>query len=103
MLANIRAGVTIESLMDAAEKVAENKGFAHLYYAKGFGHGIGTNKAELPKLASGTGETLEENMVFSLEPMLVETGLGTAVVEDMIRVTKDGYEILSKGCPRKLW
>lgn len=103
VLAQAKAGVAIQSLMDTAERVAKEGGFAHLYYTKGFGHGIGTHKAELPKFADGTDSILQENMVFALEPMLVETGVGTAVVEDMIRVTRDGCEILSQGCPRRLW
>ncbi len=103
VLSQIKAGVPIKKLMDIAKKVANKNNLGHMYYAKGFGHGIGTNKAELPKFAVGTDDILEKNMVFALEPMLVETGLGTAVVEDMVRVTENGYEILSQGCPRKLW
>ena len=103
VLKRIKAGVPISWVMDAAKEVAVEAGFGHLYHAKGFGHGIGTNKAELPKFAEGVPDTLKANMVFCLEPMLVETGVGTAVVEDMIRVTEEGYEILSEGCPRRLW
>jgi Xaa-Pro aminopeptidase len=51
--------------------------------------------AESPILFPDNEAELEENMVFSLEPMIVIEGVGTAVFEDMILVTSTGAEMLS--------
>ena len=50
---------------------------------------------ESPILFPDSEARLEQNMVFSLEPMIVIEGVGTAVFEDMILVTSDGGESLS--------
>lgn len=48
------------------------------------------------KYAQKPFKKLEENMVFTLEPRLTVEGRGTATIEEMVVVTKDGAEFLSK-------
>ena len=57
---------------------------------------------DLNVMGSGAGndEPLEPGMVFAIEPVLYSKELNFAVfVEDVILVTADGYEVLSKGMP----
>jgi Xaa-Pro aminopeptidase len=49
---------------------------------------------------AGYDEPLEPGMVFAIEPVLYSRELDFAVfVEDVILVTADGYDVLSKGMP----
>jgi Xaa-Pro aminopeptidase len=91
----VRPGARICDLQQIAEGIAQRRGFADYYYPTGFGHGIGTSVVESPILFPDNEAQLEENMVFSLEPMIVIEGVGTAVFEDMILVTSTGSEMLS--------
>lgn len=91
----VRPGARICDLQQIAEGIAQRRGLADYYYPTGFGHGIGTSVAESPILFPDNEAQLEENMVFSLEPMIVIEGVGTAVFEDMILVTSGGAEVLS--------
>jgi Xaa-Pro aminopeptidase len=57
---------------------------------------------DLNVMGAGAGydEPLEPGMVFAIEPVLYSKELNFAVfVEDVILVTADGYEVLSKGMP----
>jgi Xaa-Pro aminopeptidase len=55
-------------------------------------HGVGLEGAE------GAPETLRAGMVVAFEPIFVVDGQGF-YLEDMIAVTKDGHEVLTKGLP----
>lgn len=88
----IKPGQVIGELAKVPQKIAEEAGFGQQFMPTALGHGVGTARGELPKLFPWNEARFQENMVFSLEPMLVEEGLGTACVEDMIRVTAKGAE-----------
>jgi Xaa-Pro aminopeptidase len=91
----IKPGIRICDLQRIAEDIANFRGLGAYYYPTGFGHGIGTSIAETPILFPDNESTLEKNMVFALEPMIVIEGVGTAVFEEMILVTDGGCEVLS--------
>jgi Xaa-Pro aminopeptidase len=91
----VKPGARICDLQQIAERIAERRGLVDYYYPTGFGHGIGTSMVESPMLFPDNEARLEQNMVFSLEPMIVIEGVGTAVFEDMILVTSNGGELLS--------
>ncbi len=91
----IKPGARICDLQRIAENIANARGFGNAYFPTGFGHGIGTSVAETPILFPDNEAALEKNMVFALEPMIVVEGVGTAVFEEMILVTKGGCEVLS--------
>jgi Xaa-Pro dipeptidase len=98
----VKPGVRICDLQQIAEGIAARRGLADYYFPTGFGHGIGTSVVETPILYPDNEALLEENMVFSVEPMIVVEGVGTAVFEDMIWVTPDGAESLSDAT-RSTW
>lgn len=69
---------------------------AHLF-THGLSHGIGLDVHEFPRLKIQGGETelpLQEGMAFSVEPGIYRPGIGGVRYEDVVVVTKDGYEIL---------
>jgi Xaa-Pro aminopeptidase len=65
-------------------------GIDNNHRVKFLGHGIGLTIDELPVIAKGFDEPLEENMVLALEPKKGVAGIGMAGVEDTYIVTPNG-------------
>ena len=65
------------------------QGFFH-----GTGHGLGLDCHEAPYISSN-GEMLPENSVVSNEPGLYYLGIGGVRIEDLVLVTRNGYENLT--------
>lgn len=59
------------------------------------GHGIGLNMAERPYISLGSREIVEPGMVLSLEPSIMSE-YGWYNFEQMILITREGYELLSR-------
>lgn len=59
------------------------------------GHGVGIDIHENPYLSPISQETIEENMVFSIEPGLYIPGLGGARTEDLVVARGDGFKSLT--------
>ncbi|MFK8101937.1 MAG: M24 family metallopeptidase [Saprospiraceae bacterium] len=96
----LRAGVTGEEVDLAAKHFLEKEGLKdHLMHRTG--HGIGLGNHEGPYLAEGDQTVLKENMVVSIEPGIYVEGVGGFRHSDTVRITKDGYEILTN-CPDDL-
>ena len=64
-------------------------GFFH-----GLGHGVGLEVHELPSM-SRTGHDLVPGDVITIEPGLYRSGYGGLRLEDLVLVTKDGYEVIT--------
>jgi Xaa-Pro aminopeptidase len=60
-----------------------------------WGHGIGLEIYELPRVRIDSTDVLEEGMVFNFEAPFREVGLGGIHVEDTFVVTADGCRRLS--------
>ena len=60
------------------------------------GHGFGLGSHEGPWVAEGSQETLQENMLISIEPGIYLPGVGGVRHSDTVLVTKAGYEVLTK-------
>ncbi|MGI5898700.1 MAG: M24 family metallopeptidase [Christensenellales bacterium] len=65
--------------------------------AKFLGHGVGMFVDEMPIIAAGFDEPLQENMTIALEPKKGIAGLGMVGVEDTYAVTPSGGRCLSGG------
>jgi Xaa-Pro aminopeptidase len=68
------------------------------YYLHNIGHGVGLEIHEAPDLGAITGsnETLQPGMVFTIEPGLYVKNKFGIRIEDTILVTQKGYEILTR-------
>jgi Xaa-Pro aminopeptidase len=64
-------------------------GFIH-----GLGHGVGLEVHELPSM-SRTGHDLVPGDVITIEPGLYRSGYGGLRLEDLVLVTRDGYEVIT--------
>ena len=89
----IRDGVRAASVDKAAREVISRVGYAR-FCTHGTGHGIGLDVHEPPSLEPASKETLHKGMVVTVEPGVYVLGIGGARREDMVLVTKDGFELL---------
>lgn len=64
---------------------------------KFLGHGVGLHIDELPVIANGFKEPLQENMVIAIEPKKGIANVGMVGVEDTYLVTKEGGKCLTGG------
>jgi len=66
------------------------------YFGHGLGHGLGLEVHEQPRISPKTRCKLKENMIFTVEPAVYIPRKYGIRIEDMVRVTKTGCEIISK-------
>lgn len=112
----VKPGVTIGDIGNKIQTIAQKNNYSVV--REYCGHGIGRKMHEDPQVPhygrSGTGETLEEGMTFTIEPMINQgkadvkhiqkDGWGIAVTKDRmlsaqwehtILVTSSGFEVLT--------
>lgn len=95
--AAIRPGASCGDLVRAAQKVEPKHALKHFY----LGHGLGCDSAEGPIIGSDLGMAfddtveLKEGMVFVLEPVVWRDGVGGYRSEEIVAVTRAGYDRLS--------
>lgn len=93
----IRPGVTFAELTNVAYGAIPDHEEPYMQTASFFGHHIGLSAGD-PALP---GEPLRPGMVFTVEPWYYNHDLGISVfVEDVVLVTDDGVEVLTRDLPR---
>jgi Xaa-Pro aminopeptidase len=65
-------------------------------FGHGLGHGVGLAVHEKPGFGKLSRMVLQENMVVTVEPGIYLTGYGGVRLENMVRVTTNGCELLNK-------
>ena len=100
-LATVRARVHGHSIHQEVVRVFDEKGYetkqvggTYQGFFHGTGHGLGLEVHEGPRVSPGGGP-LKAGMVVTIEPGLYYPGLGGCRIEDVVRVTQDGCEMLS--------
>ncbi len=97
---SVKPGVESSVIDAAARNFIKQKGYDR-YFGHGTGHGIGLAVHEKPVISWRNKETVQEGMVFTVEPGIYLPDFGGARIEDIISVTKNGAEILTT-LPREL-
>ncbi|MBI3817159.1 MAG: aminopeptidase P N-terminal domain-containing protein [Planctomycetes bacterium] len=93
----VHPGASWNEVNQAAMNVLREEGFApEKYMPHGLSHTIGMTTHDV-----GWVDPMEPGVVFTIEPGIYdkESGIGVRI-EDVIAVTKDGYDNLSKDAPR---
>ncbi|PYG87461.1 Xaa-Pro aminopeptidase [Ruminiclostridium sufflavum DSM 19573] len=86
------------------DKIARDIIYGNGYEGKfghGLGHGVGLEIHESPRLSTGGGRRLENNMTVTIEPGIYVEGLGGVRIEDTIIIKDDSPVVLTKS-PKEL-
>lgn len=93
----VRPGIRSKQVDDIARGHIAEKGFGD-YFGHGLGHGVGMAVHEAPSVSPLAERDMElfENMVFTVEPGIYLPDWGGIRLENMVRVTADGAEVLNR-------
>lgn len=89
----IRPGVKASTVFDIAVQATRKAGIPH-YARSHVGHGIGVDGYDVPNLAPGNDQLIEEGMVMCVETPYYELGWCGLQVENTVVVRATGVELL---------
>jgi Xaa-Pro dipeptidase len=96
-IAAMRAGQVTAAEVDAAARhVIADAGLGAAFRHR-LGHSIGLDVHEPPFLTAGDETVLEEGMLFTVEPSILQEGKCSARVEDVVVARPEGGEPLTRG------
>lgn len=90
----IKAGIPISELDKTARTYLKQQGIGD-YFSHSLGHGVGLEVHETPRVSSQNQDVLKENMVITIEPGIYVPDQFGIRLEEMVRVTQEGCEVLS--------
>jgi Xaa-Pro aminopeptidase len=91
----IRAGKDTIEVDAAARNLISKAGYGE-NFGHGLGHGVGLAVHEKPGLRKKKSMILEEDMVVTIEPGIYLPGFGGVRLENMVRITTNGCELLNQ-------
>ena len=91
-----RPGVSVGDIHRAARESVVEAGFGENWWGYYMPHGTGAAQHEPPAGMSDEDLVLEEGMVICVEPGITLPGEGAFILEQMVRVTADGAEVLTR-------
>lgn len=90
-----KSGAKCSHVDKMARNVIKNAGYGE-YFGHATGHGVGLNIHEHPRVSASCDSILSEGMVITAEPGIYLPGEFGVRIEDMLYITADGYENLTK-------
>jgi Xaa-Pro aminopeptidase len=93
----VRPGIKASAVDDAARRVLSRRGFGKAF-KHATGHGVGFSAIDhnaLPRIHPLSAETLEQGMVFNIEPAVYIADLGGVRQCNVVAVTHAGAELLT--------
>ena len=99
-IAKARPGATGAEIHGAAAKVIADAGYG-AYFGHGFGHGVGLDIHEQPVASPANEKPMPEGAVISAEPGIYLPGRFGVRIEDVLYLTGEGCEDITKA-PKEL-
>ena len=94
-ITQVRPGLTAHQIDAISRQVITRNGYGR-YFIHSTGHGVGIDIHESPRVAPGSQEVLQSNMVITVEPGIYLPGKYGVRIEDTLLVTPTGQEILTQ-------
>ena len=91
----VKPGVKSAEVDAAARDIVARAGYAE-NFGHGLGHGVGLEVHEGPTVRAKSEDVLMPGMVITIEHGIYIPGWGGIRIEDMVLVTKNGHEVLSR-------
>ena len=91
----VRAGMSGEECDELSRGVIVDAGYGD-NFGHSLGHGVGLAVHENPRVSPTSADTLEPDMVFTVEPGIYLTGWGGIRIEDIVVLGENGATPLSK-------
>lgn len=91
----MRPGMACHKADALAREVIAEAGYGK-YFGHGLGHGVGLAVHEKPLLRSVSYEVLRPGNTFTVEPGIYILGWGGVRIEDVLVITDEGVEVLSR-------
>jgi Xaa-Pro aminopeptidase len=91
----VKDGVASSYVDSVTRSIIDSSGYGELF-GHGTGHGVGLRIHEIPALNKRDKTILGSGMVVTVEPGVYKPHLGGVRVEDLVLVTQNGVELLSK-------
>lgn len=98
---HIKPGIKASYIDNISRQYISYKGLGR-YFIHSLGHGIGLETHEEPGISRNSRNTLQKNMVITIEPGIYIPGWGGIRIEDAVLVTKDSCDILTSACRKVL-